>query len=130
MELGLLTGFGSLALQVDANIISSGQGDWRYLDLVSNQAGKLESLEYVAKAEGFPLDRTVACGDSGNDILMLAGKNRAIVVGNAQDDLRRWVDQNPEAVAVREDGRSRLRVSEAHEAKGILEGLRYFGFRE
>lgn len=27
------------------------------------------------------VDRTVACGDSGNDTLMLSGRNRAIVVG-------------------------------------------------
>ena len=35
--------------------------------------GKLQALEYVRKLYGFPLGSTVACGDSGNDILMLAG---------------------------------------------------------
>jgi hypothetical protein len=38
------------------------------------QAGKLEALEYVRQRHGgFPLASTVACGDSGNDILMLSG---------------------------------------------------------
>lgn len=119
----------AIPVQVDVNIISSGQGDWRYLDLVSRQAGKRESLEYVARRCGFPLEHTVACGDSGNDILMLAGDSRAIVVGNAQGDLRRWVADNPQDVQEGPDGLSRLRVTQAAEAEGILEGLEYFGFR-
>ena len=46
----------------------------RYLDIVPINAGKLEALEYVRKQHGFPTGSTVACGDSGNDILMLAGE--------------------------------------------------------
>eukprot|EP00192_Tetraselmis_astigmatica_P010012 CAMPEP_0117653734 /NCGR_PEP_ID=MMETSP0804-20121206/3357_1 /TAXON_ID=1074897 /ORGANISM="Tetraselmis astigmatica, Strain CCMP880" /LENGTH=809 /DNA_ID=CAMNT_0005459945 /DNA_START=317 /DNA_END=2746 /DNA_ORIENTATION=- len=114
--------------KVNVNIISSGQGDWRYLDLVAMKAGKRESLEYVARSSGFRLDRTVACGDSGNDILMLAGSSKAIVVGNAQDDLRQWVEDNPWDVS-KADGPARVKVTDAFEAEGILEGLQYFGFR-
>ncbi len=40
------------------------------------KAGKLQALEYVRKRYGFPVGSTVACGDSGNDILMLAGERR------------------------------------------------------
>jgi hydroxymethylpyrimidine pyrophosphatase-like HAD family hydrolase len=47
--------------------------DCRYLDIVPIKAGKLEALEYVRKLYKFPVSRTVSCGDSGNDILMLAG---------------------------------------------------------
>ncbi len=98
--------------------------------MVALRAGKLESLEYAAEAAGFPLDRTIACGDSGNDILMLAGRNKAIVVGNAQDDLRRWVDTVPQDVREGPNGEpARLCVAKASEAEGILEGLEYFGFR-
>jgi hypothetical protein len=32
---------------VHAKLITSGMGDWRYLDVVPVGAGKLESLEYV-----------------------------------------------------------------------------------
>lgn len=46
----------------------------RFLDIVSHQAGKLEALEHVRKSHGFDKDATIACGDSGNDILMLAGE--------------------------------------------------------
>lgn len=45
----------------------------RYLDVVPRQAGKLEALNYVRLRYGFPISSTVACGDSGNDILMLSG---------------------------------------------------------
>ncbi len=52
--------------KVTANIITSGTGDWRFLDLVPVKAGKLEALEYVRRQHGFPISATVACGDSGN----------------------------------------------------------------
>ena len=45
----------------------------RFLDIVPINAGKLEALEYVRQRHNFPVGSTVACGDSGNDILMLAG---------------------------------------------------------
>ena len=73
-----------------AKLIASGTGGWRYVDVVSCGAGKLESLEYVRKSLGFTLGATVAAGDSGNDVAMLSGRNRAIVVGNAQPDLAAW----------------------------------------
>jgi hypothetical protein len=71
-------------------VIQSGTGGWKFIDVVSPGAGKLESLEYVRQAFGFPLAATVGCGDSGNDILMLSGPNRAIVVGNAEQELAHW----------------------------------------
>jgi hypothetical protein len=45
----------------------------RFVDVVPLKAGKLEALEYVRRLHAFPLASTVACGDSGNDILMLSG---------------------------------------------------------
>jgi len=115
---------------VQANIITSGHGDWRFLDIVPIKAGKLEALNYVRKQYNFPVGSTVACGDSGNDILMLAGENPAIVVGNAQPDLRRWVEERRkvEPAGGAGGGKERLFVAKKHEAHGILEGLEYLGF--
>jgi len=76
-----------------AKVIASGTGGWRYVDVVSAGAGKLESLEYVREMLGFDLSSTVAAGDSGNDVAMLSGRNRAIIVGNAQPDLVAWAAQ-------------------------------------
>ncbi|KAK3282896.1 hypothetical protein CYMTET_9385 [Cymbomonas tetramitiformis] len=82
--------------QVSAKVIFSGTGGWKYVDIVSSGAGKLESLEYIREHFDFEREQTVACGDSGNDILMMEGGNRAIVVGNAQPDLVKWVTSQPE----------------------------------
>ena len=73
-------------------VIASGTGGWRYLDVVSSRAGKLESLEYVRSMLGFEPGATVSAGDSGNDILLLSGPSHAVVVGNAQPDLALWAD--------------------------------------
>jgi hydroxymethylpyrimidine pyrophosphatase-like HAD family hydrolase len=107
-------------------------GDWRFVDLVPARAGKLQALEHVRAAHGFQLAATVACGDSGNDILMLSGANLAIVVGNAQPDLIKWLDGAGAASAGEGNsplpGKVRLHRAGAAEARGILEGLSYFGF--
>ena len=103
-------------------------GDWRFLDLVPKGAGKLQALEHVRRVHRFTLDHTIACGDSGNDILMLSGKNLALVVGNAQPDLKEWVQQHKSDASPIE-GKQRLYTSEKHEARGILEGLEYWGLK-
>ena len=66
-------GNGSCALPSQVRVIVSGVGSWRYVDCVAVRAGKLQALEYVRQLYGVPLDRCVAAGDSGNDILMLEG---------------------------------------------------------
>ncbi|KAK3277093.1 hypothetical protein CYMTET_14875, partial [Cymbomonas tetramitiformis] len=96
-------------------MIVSGVGEWRYLDCVASNAGKLEALEYVRRKHHIPKERCASCGDSGNDTLMLAGENPAIVVGNAQPDLRDWVLHQPQT--------GRIVQSDAIGARGILEGL-------
>jgi sucrose-6F-phosphate phosphohydrolase len=103
--------------------IVSGKGDWRFVDLVPAEAGKLKALEYATETLGFAPHQTVACGDSGNDLDMLqsgGGKDRhhAIVVGNAQEDLMKWARESKEPLIV-----------EGHRAHGILEGLEKLGFK-
>lgn len=56
----------------------SGTGDWRYVDVTAARAGKLAALEYVRQLYGVHHSRCVAAGDSGNDTLMLGGRNLAI----------------------------------------------------
>lgn len=55
---------------------------------------------------------------------MLAGTNRAIVVANAEPDLKRWLLEEKADIA----GKDRLYIAESNMAKGILEGIRKFGF--
>lgn len=100
-------------------VVVSGEGDWRYVDFLSNGGGKLAALEYVRTLFGIDLSHCVAAGDSGNDTLMLGGKNPAVVVGNAQPALLNWVTLQPQ------DGR--LLLADAVMAKGVLEGLARLG---
>ena len=109
--------------RVIPKLVASGTGGWQYVDVVSRRAGKLESLEYVRTAFRIDTARTVACGDSGNDIAMLGGANKAIVVGNAQPALARWAAN----AAANETDPNRLFLAEEKEALGVLEGLRAFG---
>lgn len=44
------------------------------MDIVAKKAGKLQALTYVRLKYGFPVGSAIACGDSGNDILMLSGR--------------------------------------------------------
>ena len=62
---------------LQVQVIVSGTGDWRYVDCVSAQGGKLAALEHVRRLFNVPRSRAVAAGDSGNDILMLAGVPQA-----------------------------------------------------
>ncbi|KAH7618839.1 putative sucrose-phosphatase 1 [Nannochloris sp. 'desiccata'] len=104
---------------VRVQIIISGAADWRYVDVVSTQGGKLAALEYVRALFGIAAEQCVAAGDSGNDALMLGGANPAVVVGNAQDELLEWVMKQPQ------DGR--LVVSDQEMAHGVLEGMGRLG---
>jgi hydroxymethylpyrimidine pyrophosphatase-like HAD family hydrolase len=67
---------------VEAQLVFSGDGEWRYLDVLAKNAGKYNAMEYVRNLFGISRDRTVACGDSGNDVLMLEGPQRSICVGH------------------------------------------------
>mmetsp|Transcript_13029 Transcript_13029/g.39460 ORF Transcript_13029/g.39460 Transcript_13029/m.39460 type:complete len:458 (-) Transcript_13029:370-1743(-) len=110
---------------VKAKTIISGTGDWRFLDIVSAQAGKHAAMEGLRSQLGFSHDATVACGDSGNDIDMFRGRNRGIVVGNAQRELLEWlVEQRGRS----DHDRSRLLLTDRNRAYGILEGLAHYGF--
>jgi len=113
----LKAGFATSGVQ--ARIITSGTGGWRYVDCVSIRAGKLEALEYVRTLYGVPKERCVAAGDSGNDILMLEGENRALVVGNAQPELQAWLINQPQ--------NDRIVYTDSPGAAGIIEGLARLG---
>ncbi|KAK9810564.1 hypothetical protein WJX73_000994 [Symbiochloris irregularis] len=109
------------ARNLKVQVIVSGAGDWRYVDCVSGQGGKLQALEHVRTMFSIPRSHCMSAGDSGNDILMLEGGNPGVIVGNAQPELLDWL------VTQKQD--KRLRLADAHLAYGILEGLALHGLR-
>jgi len=58
------------------------------LDILPERASKLHALEALMKLNGFDCSNTVFCGDSGNDIEVLASAIPAVLVANAQADVR------------------------------------------
>lgn len=102
---------------IDAHSIYSGGKD---LDILPKGSNKGLAVQFLRQRWGIDPARTVACGDSGNDIsLFSTGQERGIIVGNAQPELRLWYEVNPADYRY---------MAQATCAGGILEGLNYFGF--
>jgi len=97
-------------------IYSSGQD----LDLLPVRANKGLAMTFLRESWQFEPQRTVACGDSGNDrALFERNEERGIIVGNARPELREWHEANPSPYRY---------MAKAPCAGGILEGLLHFGF--
>jgi sucrose-6-phosphatase len=102
---------------LDIQLIYSGGKD---LDILPRRADKGAAMTYVRDYLEMPSDRTIACGDSGNDIALFADRSEfGIIVGNALPELLRWHHAHPHAHRY---------LATAHCAAGMLEGLQYFGF--
>jgi len=105
------------AAGLDMQLVYSGGID---LDILPRQANKGQAMSFVRSYLGMPPDRTVACGDSGNDLSMFCDRaERGIIVGNAMPELRDWHQAHPHPDRY---------LAKAHCAAGILEGLQHFGF--
>jgi sucrose-phosphate synthase len=87
----------------------------RYLDFLPLRASKGQAVRYLAFKWGFPIDRLVVAGDSGNDLDMLTGGSMGIVVAN----------HSPELVPLK--GREGIHFANRPFAGGVLEGLEHFG---
>ncbi len=101
---------------IQANVVYSSDRD---LDILPIRANKGHALTYVRQQLGFVPDRTVACGDSGNDIALFLENTLGIIVGNARPELLDWH---------RGMGSDRQYLAQKNYAAGILEGLAHFGF--
>jgi sucrose-6-phosphatase len=102
---------------IKAQVIYSSNRD---VDVLPERSGKGNALNYVREKLGMPRSRTVACGDSGNDIALFTDKDIfGIIVGNARAELIEWYRKNQ---------RPNLYLAASNSAEGILEGLREFGW--
>lgn len=86
-----------------------------YLDILPKNVNKGSALLHLAKQWGIDAANIYTCGDSKNDISMLAVGN-AIIVGNAKDELLEWARSQVSGVY----------QAQATYADGILEGLRHY----
>lgn len=58
------------------------------LDILPARATKYHAIEALMNIHGFSFGNTVFCGDSGNDIEVLASPIPAVLVANSQPDVR------------------------------------------
>jgi sucrose-6-phosphatase len=90
------------------------------LDIVPFTSDKGQAMQFLRQKWKFAAERTVVCGDSGNDIALFAvGNERGIIVGNARPELLQWHNEYPTNYRY---------LAQNFCAAGILEGLQYFGF--
>jgi sucrose-phosphate synthase len=87
-----------------------------YLDVLPRRASKGQAVCYVCRQLRIAPERTLVCGDSGNDIDMLIRYGRAVVVAN----------YSPELESLR--GRAHAFLAPGRAAEGILDGMRHFHF--
>ena len=92
--------------------IYSGKSD---LDILAPGAGKDRAMRYLANELGIAQSRTVAAGDSGNDLALFEAAGKAIAVGNARSELLEKMPLD-----------KTYHASAAH-AAGVAEGLQAFG---
>jgi hypothetical protein len=103
------------AAGLSISLIYSGSKD---LDILPQNANKGAAVAFLRQQFQVSPDRTVACGDSGNDLAFFeADEHLGIIVGNARTELLDWHHANP--------SNNRYLAQSAY-AAGILEGLEYF----
>jgi sucrose-6-phosphatase len=102
---------------LDVEVIYS---DGKDLDILPRNANKGSAMSFLQQKWGIDSTRTVVCGDSGNDIsLFSAGQEKGIIVGNVKHELLDWFKSN---------GSPHHYLATEFCAKGIIQGLDYFGF--
>lgn len=91
------------ALGPMVQVIVSGGDEFKYVDFCSAEAGKMKACQFAMERLGFLAERTLVCGDSGNDESMYrCPLVRGVAVGNALPELvaalRGMANPSPETV--------------------------------
>ncbi|MGB5285190.1 MAG: HAD-IIB family hydrolase, partial [Polyangiales bacterium] len=114
------------AANAQANLVPShdpvsGRG---LLDVLPAGIAKDYAVRYLHDHSGVDEQHLVYAGDSGNDRAAMLTGFRVIVVGNADEELKK--DLGIEAVA--QGIAEKIYFAKHPYARGVLEGLRHFGF--
>ncbi|MBD3880435.1 sucrose-phosphate phosphatase [Phormidium tenue FACHB-886] len=97
-----------------AQVIFSSSED---VDIVPKSGDKGLAMTHLRELLQMPPDRTLVCGDSGNDISLFQQSTLGVIVSNAQPELLAWH---------RQFGQSQHYLARSRCAGGILEALQYF----
>ncbi|HEY9640350.1 MAG TPA: sucrose-phosphate phosphatase [Coleofasciculaceae cyanobacterium] len=97
-----------------AQIVFSNNED---VDILPRNGDKGLAMTYLREKLRVPAEKTLVCGDSGNDISLFQQNTLGVIVGNARSELLSWYHLC---------GMSRHYLARSTYAGGILEGLSYF----
>ena len=95
------------------------------VDVLPQDVSKAFALDWWCRDQGYRNDDVVFCGDSGNDYAALVAGYRAVVVANADRRLAARVFQ----AHAQRGWTDRLLLASKSSTAGVLEGLRWFGWR-
>lgn len=99
------------------------------LDVLPARASKYHALESLIKNHGFGYENTVFCGDSGNDIEVLASPIPAVLVANSQPDVRELARRLSDEMGYGERlyiARGNFMGMNGNYSAGMLEGIAHY----
>lgn len=99
------------------------------LDILPARVSKYHAIEWLMQERGFTVGNTVFCGDSGNDLEVLASPIPAVLVANAEADVRRLAmmrAKNAGQAAQLYVARGGFMGMNGNYSAGILEGIAHY----
>ena len=75
------------------DVLISGNGEYRYIDILSIEGGKGKALRHIISHVKMNMSESYAFGDSMNDVEMLEMATNGIVVSNHQEDLGKHIQE-------------------------------------
>ncbi len=94
------------------------------IDILPLRSGKQGAILYLTSRLNLSLDRVLFSGDSGNDLDALTMGCKAVLVGNARDDVKETLIREAETKKILDN----VHISKKEYIEGILEGADYFNF--
>jgi len=99
------------------------------LDILPAGASKYHAIEAIMKMQKFHYDSTVFCGDSGNDLEVLASPIAAVLVANSQPEVQQQARQLSEDSGFADRlylAKGRLPGLNGNYSAGMLEGIFHY----
>jgi sucrose-6F-phosphate phosphohydrolase len=94
------------------------------VDVLPQSAGKLQAIRFLMERHNFSLRNTVFAGDSGNDLDVLSSDIQAVLVANADPEIKTLAAKSsPRALYIAQGGYLGLN---GNYSAGILEGVAHF----
>jgi sucrose-6F-phosphate phosphohydrolase len=99
------------------------------LDVLPERATKYHAIDFLRESLGYALDETVFSGDSGNDMEVLISPIPAVLVANAQPEVRQQAQQRVDEKGNRDSlymAKGGFMEMNGNYSAGIIEGVAHY----